>query len=153
MALHDEYEAWMGLALVEAREAADAGEVPVGAVVVDPLGEVLSAGRNRREEDADPAGHAELIALRAAAAALGQWRLEDCTLVTTLEPCPMCAGAAISARVGRVVFGAWDPKLGAAGSVWDLLRDRRLTHRPEVVAGISESECSGLLNEFFTALR
>ncbi|MDR0432808.1 MAG: nucleoside deaminase, partial [Bifidobacteriaceae bacterium] len=134
-AVGEEVGEWMRLALVEARAALDSGDVPVGAVVVDKLGEVIGAGRNRREDDADPSAHAEVLALREAAKRVGTWRLEGCTLVSTLEPCPMCAGAAVAARVQRVVFGAWDPKAGAAGSVWDLLRDRRLNHRPEVLPG------------------
>ncbi|MDR3201714.1 MAG: tRNA adenosine(34) deaminase TadA [Bifidobacteriaceae bacterium] len=144
---------WMGLALVEARQAMASGDVPVGAVIVDPLGQILAAGRNAREERDDPTAHAEMVAMRAAGRALGAWRLEGCTLAVTLEPCPMCAGAAVAARLGRVVFGAWDPKAGAAGSVWDLLRDRRANHRPEVVGGIREDECSALLAGFFEGLR
>jgi tRNA(adenine34) deaminase len=113
----------------------------------------VGTGRNRREVDSDPTAHAEVVALRAAARALGTWRLEDCTLVVTLEPCPMCAGALVLARVGRLVLGAWDPKLGATGSVWDIVRDRRATHRVEVVGGVRESECSQVLLDFFATHR
>jgi tRNA(adenine34) deaminase len=144
---------WMRLALVEAQAALDSGDVPVGAVVVDALGEIVGAGRNRREDDADPTAHAEMLALRAAARTVGTWRLEGCTLVTTLEPCPRCAGAAVAARVKRGVFGAWDPKAGAAGSVWDLLRDRRMNHRPEVRGGVDADESERLLRRFFADRR
>ena len=120
------YDEWMGLALAEATLARGSGDVPVGAVVVDEAGGVLGAGRNRREEQNDPTAHAEIVALREAARRRGTWRLDDVTLVVTLEPCTMCAGAILQARVPRVVFGAWDEKAGAAGSVYDLLRDRRL---------------------------
>ncbi len=139
----------MGLALDLAAAAARDGDVPVGAVVVSPSGEVVGEGRNLREVDGDPTAHAEVVALRAAARSLGEWRLEDCTLVVTLEPCPMCAGALMLSRISRLVLGAWDPKLGATGSVWDLVRDRRATHRVEVVGGVRESECSQLLLSFF----
>jgi tRNA(adenine34) deaminase len=149
----EERASWIGLALLEARAAGEAGEVPVGAVVVDPLGEVVGAARNRREEAPDPTAHAEILALRKAASLLSSWRLDGCILVSTLEPCPMCAGAAIAARVRSVVFGAWDPKLGAAGSVWDLLRDGRLNHRLEVFGGVREADCRELLDGFFADLR
>lgn len=139
----------MEAALVEARAALETGDVPIGAVVLDPAGEVVSRGRNVREVDADPTGHAEVVALRAAAADRGEWRLVDHTLVVTLEPCTMCAGAAVLARVGRIVFGAHDDKAGAVGSVWDVVRDRRLNHRPEVVTGVRREESAGLLREFF----
>ncbi len=129
--------------------SAAALDVPVGALVLAADGVELGGGRNVREELGDPTGHAELVAIRAAATALGTWRLEGCTLVVTLEPCPMCAGAAMLARVARIVFGAWDPKAGACGSVWDLVRDRRATHRVEVVGGVRESECAALLLDFF----
>lgn len=148
-----QFAEWMRLALVEAQSAGQAGDIPVGAIVVDTLGEILGSGRNHRVDDADPTAHAEIVALRSAARMVGTWRLDGCTLVSTLEPCPMCAGAAVAARVGRVVFGAWDPKAGAAGSVWDLLRDGRLTHRPEVHAGILESDSEELLRRFFSDLR
>ena len=123
----------MGEALAEADAATATGDVPVGAVLVGASGEVVGRGRNAREATGDPTAHAEVLALRAAAAALGRWRLDDCTLVVTLEPCTMCAGAAVLARVPRLVFGAWDPKAGAAGSVRDVVRDSRLNHRVEVV--------------------
>lgn len=128
-------------------------DVPVGAVVVDGAGAVLAARGNSRERDSDPTAHAEVLALRAAAARLGSWRLADATLVVTLEPCAMCAGAAILARVARVVYGAPDPKAGAAGSVCDLLRDRRLNHRPEVIGGVRAGECAAVLQQFFAARR
>jgi tRNA(adenine34) deaminase len=143
----------MRLALDEARGTAPYGDVPVGAVVLGPSGEVLGRGRNRREEDADPTAHAEVVALRLAARARGAWRLDGCTLVATLEPCTMCAGAAVLARVDRVVFGAYDPKAGAVGSLWDVVRDRRLNHRPEVVGGVLAEECGALLRGFFDTHR
>ncbi|WP_090034224.1 nucleoside deaminase [Cellulomonas marina] len=143
----------MALALDEARAALETGDVPVGAVVVAADGTVLGRGRNRREADADPTAHAEVLALRAAAAAAGEWRLAGCSLVVTLEPCLMCAGAAVLARVDRVVLGAWDPKAGACGSQWDVVRDRRLNHRPEVVGGVLEAASAELLRAFFDAHR
>jgi tRNA(adenine34) deaminase len=143
----------MDLALEQARGATASGDVPVGAVVVDPDGAVVGSGRNRREADGDPTAHAELLALRAAARTVGSWRLDGHTLVVTLEPCPMCAGAVVLARVARIVLGAWDPKAGAAGSVWDIVRDRRVNHRVEVVGGVREPECSALLLDFFTGHR
>lgn len=139
----------MRLALDEAREAVATGDVPIGAVVLDPAGEVVARGRNVREAEGDPTGHAEVVALRAAARALGEWRLTGCTLVVTLEPCTMCAGAAVLARVGRIVFGAYDDKAGAVGSLWDVVRDRRLNHRPEVVGGVLAAESTALLDAFF----
>jgi tRNA(adenine34) deaminase len=148
-----EYSAWIGLALGEARAALATGDVPVGAVVIGPSGEIVASGRNRREDDGDPTAHAEIVALRAAARALGSWRLEGSSLAVTLEPCPMCAGAIVAARIRRVVFGAWDPKAGAAGSVWDLLRDRRLGHRPEVIGSVREAESAALLERFFAERR
>jgi tRNA(adenine34) deaminase len=147
------YDEWMGLALAEATLARGSGDVPVGAVVVDEAGGVLGAGRNRREEQNDPTAHAEIVALREAARRRGTWRLDDVTLVVTLEPCTMCAGAILQARVPRVVFGAWDEKAGAAGSVYDLLRDRRLPHRVEVIAGVREPEAAALLTGFFDPMR
>ncbi|MBD1269619.1 nucleoside deaminase [Aeromicrobium tamlense] len=138
----------MRRALELAREAAAEGDVPVGAVVVHE-GEIVGEGRNTRERDADPTGHAEIVALRAAAAALGRWRLDGCTLVVTLEPCTMCAGAVVSSRVDRLVFGAWDEKAGAVGSLWDVVRDRRLNHRPEVLADVLPDDSSVLLRSFF----
>jgi tRNA(adenine34) deaminase len=143
----------MALALDRARSAADTGDVPVGAVVVDGSGAVVGAGVNRREADVDPTAHAEVLALRTASAAAGSWRLAGCTLVVTLEPCLMCAGALILARVDRLVFGAWDPKAGAAGSVWDVVRDRAVNHRVEVVGGVREAECGEVLKSFFAQRR
>ena len=139
----------MGRALELAAAAAADGDIPVGAVVVDADGVVIGEGRNTRERDGDPTGHAEVVAMRAAARAKGEWRLEGCTLVVTLEPCTMCAGALQQSRLDRLVYGARDEKAGAAGSLWDLVRDRRLNHRPEVIEGVLAEECSGLLTEFF----
>lgn len=147
--MREDDEAAMRLALDEARAALGTGDVPVGAVVVGPDGRVVGAGRNAREGTADPTAHAEVLALRAAAAALGHWRLDGCTLVVTLEPCLMCAGALILARVPRLVLGAWDPKAGACGSAWDVVRDRRAVHRVEVIGGVLEAECGELLRGFF----
>jgi len=143
----------MAHALTLAERAADAGDVPVGALVVDASGVVVGEGWNLREVDQDPTAHAEVVALRAAAGRLGSWRLEGCTLVVTMEPCPMCAGASMLARVERIVLGAWDPKLGACGSVWDVVRDRRSTHRPEVVGGVLEQECGEVVRRFFATHR
>ena len=143
----------MRAALEEAERALAHADVPVGAVVVDADGRVLGAGHNRREVDRDPTAHAEVLALRAAAHARGEWRLEGCTLVVTLEPCAMCAGASVLARVDRLVFGAYDEKAGAAGSLWDLVRDRRLNHRLEVVTGVLAPECGAVLRRFFDAHR
>jgi tRNA(adenine34) deaminase len=140
-------------ALAEARSAEPAGDVPVGAVVLDSAGEIIGRGHNQREALSDPTAHAELIALRQAAGSTGSWRLERCTLVVTLEPCPMCAGAAVLSRVSRLVFGAHDPKAGAVGSLWDLVRDRRLNHRPEVIAGVLAEESAELLRAFFAGQR
>ena len=140
-------------ALELARDAAATDDVPVGAVVLDPSGRIVAEGRNTREETHDPTGHAEIVALRIAAASLGSWNLEGHTLVVTLEPCAMCAGAILQARVGRVVFGAWDEKAGAAGSMYDLLRDRRLPYRAEVIGGVHEDAASALLRDFFEARR
>jgi len=136
-------------ALTEAEAALATGDVPVGAVVLDPSGALIGRGRNVREANADPTGHAEMVALRAAAQTRGEWRLDGCTLVVTLEPCTMCAGAVVLARVGTLVFGAYDEKAGAVGSLWDVVRDRRLNHRPEVVAGILADESTRLLDGFF----
>jgi len=143
----------MRAALVEARQAAEAGDVPIGAVVVDASSEVVGVGHNVRERHGDPTGHAEVVALRAAAVSVGEWRLSGCTLVVTLEPCTMCAGAAVLARVDRIVFGAYDEKAGAVGSLWDVVRDRRLNHRPEVVPGVLAAESTALLDEFFRGQR
>jgi tRNA(adenine34) deaminase len=144
---------WMGAALDEARRALLTDDVPVGAVVVGPDGRVVGRGRNAREAERDPTAHAEVRALRAASSSLGRWRLDDCTLVVTLEPCLMCAGATVLARVPRLVLGAWDPKAGACGSQWDVVRDRRLNHRVEVVGGVREAECGDLLRDFFDGHR
>jgi tRNA(adenine34) deaminase len=143
----------MSLALSEARRALATGDVPVGAVVVDATGSVIGTGHNAREAEQDPTAHAEVLALRAAAKAVGAWRLSGCTLVVTLEPCTMCAGAAVLSRVDRIVYGAADPKAGAAGSLWDVVRDRRLNWRPEVVSGVRESESKTLLTDFFASRR
>ena len=140
-------------ALAEARAALATSDVPIGAVVIDPSGAVVGTGRNRREADADPTAHAEVVALRAAASSRGHWRLDGCTLVVTVEPCTMCAGAVVLSRVDRLVFGAFDEKAGAVGSLWDLVRDRRLNHRPEVVGGVLSDESSALLLEFFATHR
>ena len=143
----------MGRALEEARLALATGDVPVAAMVVDAAGSVIGVGRNERELTHDPTAHAEVLAIRAAAEARGTWHLEDTTLVVTLEPCTMCAGAILQARIPRVVFGAWDEKAGAVGSVHDVLRDRRLPHRVEVIAGVAAEESAALLREFFEARR
>ncbi|MBS1697552.1 MAG: nucleoside deaminase [Actinobacteria bacterium] len=143
----------MDRALALAAEAAAAGEIPVGAVVLDAEGRILAEGRNNREQTTDPTGHAEVVALRAAAAAQGSWNLAGSTLVVTMEPCVMCAGAILQSRIGRVVFGAWDEKAGAAGSVYDVLRDRRLPYRAEVVGGIREADAVEQLREFFSERR
>jgi tRNA(adenine34) deaminase len=143
----------MRLALDEARAALGTGDVPIGAVVLDTSGDIIGRGRNRREAEGDPTAHAEVIALREAAVHHGGWRLEGCTLVATLEPCTMCAGALVLARVARVVFGAYDDKAGAVGSLWDVVRDRRLNHRPEVVAGVGAAESTALLIDFFGSHR
>lgn len=148
-----DHTAAMRLALGRAAEAAVLGDVPVGAVVLGPDGDVIGEGHNTREQHHDPTGHAEIVAMRAAALALGEWRLEGCTLVVTLEPCTMCAGALVQARVARLVFGAWDDKAGAVGSLWDVVRDRRLNHRPEVTSGVLAEESSALLQAFFAGQR
>ncbi|MGW0083956.1 tRNA adenosine(34) deaminase TadA [Streptomyces sp. NPDC003393] len=140
----------MRLALREAEAAVARGDVPVGAVVLSGDGTtVLGAGHNEREATGDPTAHAEVLAIRRAAARTGQWRLSGCTLVVTLEPCTMCAGAVVLSRVDRVVYGARDEKAGAVGSLWDVVRDRRLNHRPEVIEGVLADDCAGLLTEFF----
>jgi tRNA(adenine34) deaminase len=144
---------WMEAALAQARAAASLGDVPVGAVVVSDDGRVLGASGNRTVRDQDPTAHAEVVALRQAAATLGSWRLERCTLYVTLEPCAMCAGAIVLSRLARVVFGAWDEKAGMSGSVADLLRHPRLNHRPEVSAGVLEESSSALLRDFFAQRR
>jgi tRNA(adenine34) deaminase len=142
-------EALMRIALDEAHAAQVEGEVPIGAVVVDQDGDVIGRGHNRRESDADPTAHAEMLAIRQAASRRNGWRLDGCTLLVTLEPCTMCAGAAVLARLDRVVYGAIDPKAGAVGSLWDVVRDRRLNHRPEVVGGVLAAECGDLLRTWF----
>jgi len=143
---------WMELALAEARAAATAGDVPVGAVIVRD-NKVVAAAGNRTLRDQDPTAHAELVVIRQASAALSSWRLERCVLYVTLEPCAMCAGAIVLARLPRVVFGAWDDKAGMAGSVADVLRHPKLNHRPEVLAGIRSAECAALLTQFFQERR
>jgi len=153
------FEPAMRLALAEAaaarQEMTGTGQddVPVGAVILDEAGTILARARNRREADRDPTAHAEMVAIRQAAGALGSWRLTGLTLVVTLEPCTMCAGAVTLARLGRLVYGAEDPKAGAVGSLWDVLRDRRLNHRPEVIGGVLADECGAVLREFFAARR
>lgn len=142
-------EGAMRRALELAREAVADADVPVGAVVLDAEGRVVGEGRNVRERDGDPTGHAEVVALRAAAERLGAWRLDGCTLVVTLEPCTMCAGAIVGARIERLVLGAWDEKAGAVGSLWDVVRDRRLNHRPQVSSGLLAEESAALLRAFF----
>ncbi len=147
------YDDLMRNAIEVARQAETSHDVPIGALVLDAQSRVVSSAHNRREADADPTAHAELVAIRAAAHELGSWRLEGCTLVVTLEPCTMCAGAIVLSRLERVVFGAYDPKAGAVGSLWDVVRDRRLNHRPEVVGGILEDETGELLRAFFEGQR
>lgn len=146
-------EALVRRALKMADRTASTGDVPVGCVVADRRGAVIATGWNQREAIVDPTAHAEIVALRAAAQAVGSWDLSSHTLAVTLEPCAMCAGAIVLARIPRLVFGAWDPKAGAAGSQWDLVRDPRLNHRPEVVGGVLEGECAQVLWEFFGDLR
>jgi len=143
----------MRAALEEAALALETADVPIGAVVLDAEGSIIGRGRNAREGLGDPTAHAEILALRSAASARGEWRLEGCTLVVTLEPCAMCAGAVVLSRVARLVYGAVDPKAGAVGSLWDLVRDRRLNHRPEVVSGVLADESGELLREFFAGHR
>ena len=150
---NDTADEWMTRALVEARLALDSADVPVGALVFDATGAVIGSGHNERERTGDPTAHAEVVAIRAAAEARGTWRLDDTTLVVTLEPCAMCAGAILQARIPRVVFGAWDEKAGAAGSVLDVLRERRLPHRTEVIPGVLEAQCAELLRGFFETRR
>lgn len=144
---------WMRAALAEARLALASGDVPVAALVLDASGTPIGTGHNERELTGDPTAHAEIVAIRAAAAATGSWHLENTTLVVTLEPCTMCAGAILQARIPRVVFGAWDEKAGAVGSVLDVLRDHRLPHRVEVIAGVRAPESAALLRDFFGTLR
>jgi tRNA(adenine34) deaminase len=143
----------MKAALSVAVQALDTNDVPVGAIILDESGNIVASGFNRREVDSDPTAHAEIVALREAADIAGNWRLDNHTLVVTLEPCAMCAGAIAQARIKTVVFGAWDEKAGAVGSVWDVLRDPRAPHRVEVIAGVLADECAELLNKFFSELR
>lgn len=138
-------------AIAEARLAVRTGDVPVAALLLDERGEVLAAARNERELTGDPTAHAEVLAIRRGAELRGEWRLENTTLLVTLEPCVLCAGAILAARIPRLVFGAWDDKAGAAGSVYDVVRDRRLNHRVEVIPGVLEPECAALLRDFFRA--
>ena len=148
------YEEAMAKAIELARVAASAsGDVPVGAIVLNSSGEVIATGANQRELSHNPVAHAEVIAIQKAASAIGDWRLDGCTLVVTLEPCAMCAGAIAQARIPRLVFGAWDEKAGAGGSQWDLLRDPRQLHKPEVIAGVMADECAALLGDFFQEKR
>lgn len=147
--MRDEIVFAMNQALDLARESASAGEVPVGAVVLDGDGNIIGKGANMREQNADPLAHAEVLAMKSAAISRKSWNLSDCTLVVTLEPCPMCAGAVLQTRLKRVIFGAWDAKLGACGSVWDILRDPHVGSQPEVIGSVCESECAQLLRNFF----
>ena len=147
------YDVAMRAALQEAVRSHGSGDVPVGAVVLDAAGSVIGRGHNVREREGDPTGHAELVACREASRELGQWRLSGCTLVVTLEPCTMCAGAVVLSRLDRLVFGAYDARAGAVGSLWDVVRDRRLNHRPEVIGGVLAAECSALLDDFFADQR
>jgi tRNA(adenine34) deaminase len=151
--LNLEFNETMQLALDLAAKASQQGDVPVGAIVLNSDGDVVGRGFNTREVDNDPINHAEIVAMREAAIANSSWRLDDHTLVVTLEPCTMCAGAAVQARIGRIVFGAFDDKAGAVGSLWDVVRDRRLPHRPEVVSGVMADECGAILSEFFKNYR
>ena len=143
----------MQAALSLAKVAADKGDVPVGAIVVNETGEILGTGQNLREQSNDPTAHAEIIAIRQAAEKIGSWRLDDLTLVVTLEPCAMCAGAILQSRIKRIVFGAWDEKAGAVGSVMDVIRDPRALTKVEVISGIMEKECSDVLSNFFNTKR
>ncbi len=148
-----EFNEAMQLALDLAAKASQQGDIPVGAIVLNSNGEVIGRGFNTREVNNDPMNHAEIVAMREAAITSSSWRLDDHTLVVTLEPCTMCAGAAVQSRIGRIVFGAFDDKAGAVGSLWDVVRDRRLPHRPEVVSGVLADECGAILSEFFKAQR
>jgi len=148
------YERAMRVALERAKFGSTAsGDVPVGAVILNKDGEIISFGNNQKELLKDPLGHAEIVVIKAAARSMGSWRLDECTLVVTLEPCVMCAGAIMAARIPRVVFGAWDEKAGAAGSVWDLLRDPRSLNKVEVITGVLEAECGEVLTQFFSNKR
>jgi tRNA(adenine34) deaminase len=143
----------MELALAEAEQTRGSADVPIGAVVVDAAGEVIGRGHNEREATGDPTAHAEVLAIRAAAQVIGEWRLTGCTLVVTLEPCTMCAGAIVLSRLDRLVFAAYDEKAGAVGSLWDVVRDRRLNHRPEVIGGVMADEAGARLRDFFIGHR
>ena len=143
----------MSVAIDEAHVGVGEGEIPIGAVVIGPDGRVIARAHNSREGSHDPTAHAEVLALRQAAVHLGRWRLDDCTMVVTMEPCPMCAGAVVMSRLGRLVFGAWNDEYGAAGSRWDIVRDRRLNHRAEVVGGVRADECGAIVTEFMSAHR
>lgn len=147
------YAEWLGLALDQARVALTTDDVPVGAVIVDPNGRLIGAGPNRRVADADPLAHAEIVAIRAAAATLGHYRLDDCTIAVTLEPCLMCAGAIMQSRIAHIVFGAWDPKAGACGSAWDVIEQNPSPHRVDAIGGVRQDECAQLLTDFFRARR
>jgi tRNA(adenine34) deaminase len=147
------YDVAMRAALDQARAALASGDVPIGAVVLDAEGSVVGRGHNVRERDGDPTGHAEMVAIRAAAEVVGEWRLDGCTLVVTLEPCTMCAGAIVLSRLERLVFAAYDDKAGAVGSLWDVVRDRRLNHRPEVMSGLLAEDSRSLLDDFFARQR
>ena len=149
----DNFDHWMHLALVEARAAGKRGEIPIGALVADEDGNVLAVAGNRRESDHDPTAHAEVLVLRRAAQLRSDWRLAGCTLVVTVEPCPMCAGATALSRIDTLVFGAWNDDYGAVGSRWDLVRDRRLNHTVEVVSGIRADECAQVLRDFLAERR
>lgn len=146
-------DAAMSEALKLAKAAADSGDVPVGAVVLDAAGAIIGRGYNRREQDCSPFAHAEILAMQDAAATRHSWKLDDCTLVVTLEPCPMCAGAAVSAHVGKIIFGAWDAKMGACGSVWDIARDPHIGAHPEIIGDVRQAECMAVLAEFFAQTR
>jgi len=147
------FDAVMRDALSLAAQAATQGDIPVGALVLDESGQIIGRGQNNREQEGDPLGHAEIVALRDAARHLGNWRLDECTLVVTLEPCTMCAGAIVQSRIATVVFGTFDAKAGAVGSLWDVVRDRRLPHRPQVTSGVLADECAQILSDFFQAQR
>ncbi len=147
------YQLIMQAALSLAKVAGDNGDVPVGAIVVNEAGEILGTGQNLREKNNDPSAHAEIVAMRQAAEKIGSWRLDDLTMVVTLEPCAMCAGAIQQSRIKRLVFGAWDEKAGAVGSVWDLVRDGRSLNKVEVVSGVMEQECGDVLKSFFSSKR
>jgi tRNA(adenine34) deaminase len=148
-----DYKSLMQEAISLAKEAANKGDVPVGALVVDDAGTIIGIGANLREQDNDPTAHAEIVAIRNAANKIGNYRLDDLTMVVTLEPCGMCAGAIAQSRIKRLVFGSFDEKYGAVGSVWDLLRDTRAIYRPEVLSGVLEKECGELLSDFFITKR